>query len=84
MRKFDIVQPFPVIHSVSLSVETGLMRAEMRGDVPRLSEICGHGEILLENEKMVFSIIGGDPVLSACDRVAGPSPLSIVIEASGD
>ena len=51
--------------SASLSVETGLMGVEMHRDVPRPSEICGHGEILLENRKTVFSVGGGDPVLSS-------------------
>ena len=52
------------MRSALLSVEAGLMCAETCGGVPRLSEINGHVEILLENGKMVFSVGGGVPVLS--------------------
>ena len=65
MRRFYIVRPFPIVHGALLSAEAGLMCAEMCGGVPRLSEINEHVEILLENGKMVFSIGGGVPVLSA-------------------
>ena len=49
--------------SCTLSAETGLMHVETHGDVPRPLEVRRHGEILLENGKIAFSAIGGDPVL---------------------
>ena len=45
--------------SASLSVEAGLMHVEMHGGVSRLLEICGHVEILLENGKWHFLLVGG-------------------------
>ena len=51
--------------SVSLSAGTSLKHVEVCGDVPRPLEIHGHGETLLENGKMEFSIDGEDTVLSS-------------------
>ena len=63
MRRFYVVQPFPIMHGAPLSVEAGLMRVETHGGVLRLLEINGHVEILIENGKMVFSVGGRVPVL---------------------